>query len=151
MTEEAQDLLHRQAGRVRCRCCVHARVDDGYALCQHPRPRWGIPGQPLDHYAPCASFEDRGEPAQEPGEHIPECGGCPYYLDNPWTHYPELKGWCGYWWDYLTGPDNPMCKEWRRGELPVPVPTSRAQAMASTSHGHPGNLGLEHSAEQFAA
>ena len=54
---------------------------------------------------------------EEPSERILSCGECPWYAENPWTHYPELPAWCDWHFDHLEA-DNPACIGYRRGEVP---------------------------------
>jgi hypothetical protein len=57
-------------------------------------------------------------PANLP-ERIVSCVECPWYQQNPWTHYPELPAWCAWHFDHLAA-DNPPCIGYRKGEIPAP-------------------------------
>lgn len=56
--------------------------------------------------------------AEMAGEN-PSCKTCPWCMDNPWSRYPDLPLWCGYWWDYLRA-DSGWCYERRHGQVPDP-------------------------------
>ncbi len=100
---------------VLCQDCVHVEVGDGWALCQVD-PWDGIRGQDPDYPHPCKSFANRTKPPP-PAERILSCRECPWYAENPWTHYPELPAWCHYHMDNLAA-DNPACIGYRRGDVP---------------------------------
>jgi len=101
-----------------CQDCVHAQVGQGWALCQ-AEPWDGIPGQTPDFPHPCRSFTRRPKPSPPP-EKILSCDECPWYAENPWTHYPALPAWCQYHIDHLLQ-DNPACIGFRRREIPNPA------------------------------
>lgn len=67
----------------------------------------------------------------------PPCTSCPWRLDNPWTHYPDLPLWCGYWWDHLRA-DSGWCRDKREGQVPNPPPKTRHTEPV----GHPTNHDL---------
>ena len=53
-------------------------------------------------------------------ERILTCAECPWFQQNPWTHYPDLPAWCGWHFDHLAT-DNPICIGYRKGEIPAPT------------------------------
>jgi hypothetical protein len=46
------------------------------------------------------------------------CEPCPWYVLNPWTHYPGWGAWCHYRMEHLVA-GSPACEEFRRGEVPL--------------------------------
>ncbi len=107
--EEVKELL----ALVSCQTCNHAQVGQGWAICQ--REPWdGIKGQAPDYFHKCENFTPRTKPLPPPKE-IRLCAECPWYQQNPWTHYPEFPAWCAYHFDHLTA-DNPACINYRKGD-----------------------------------
>jgi hypothetical protein len=106
------------AALVTCRGCDHAEVGEGWAMCQG-EPWDGIPGQAPDLQHPCPGFQARTKPLPPP-ERILSCTECPWFQQNPWTHYPDLPAWCGYHFDHLLA-DNSVCTGYRKGEIPAPI------------------------------
>jgi len=116
---EALALLQTRTPATRCRDCEHAQVGSAYALCRGPAPWDGIPGQDPDELRPCLGFKQRVSQVPEAEPEVPSCNDCPWCLNNPWTHYPDLPKWCGYWWDHLSA-DKPQCLDQREGRVPDP-------------------------------
>jgi hypothetical protein len=46
------------------------------------------------------------------------CEPCPWYVLNPWTHYPDFGAWCHRQMVHLVV-GSAACEEFRRGEVPL--------------------------------
>jgi len=69
------------------------------------------------------------------------CTSCPWCMDNPWTHYPDLPLWCGWWWDHLAA-DGGQCRERQEGRVPDPEPRKTDPLRGPRSAACEGGKGL---------